>query len=238
GVHSVIQGKKAEAGRPVSFAVILKNQGNVRDAINLTVQAPEGWTTSVRDPTRLRTDVNGIKPTDPVAAGTGRVVFATVTPPTGTAAGEYPVTFTARSQYAGTATASTQVGVSVGQLGAQVARGDSVSANYAGLLPDGRLFDTSIAAVANNNAQPKFLNTGSDGRPTGFQAHPYGPFSFDVGGNVIEGFTDLALTARVGETVVGYIPQERAYAARTSDQYTRPLTGHDLIFELEILSAS
>src|SRR3712207_7652363 len=37
--------------------------------------------------------------------------------------------------------------ITIAPLGEPVAQGDAVTANYAGLLPDGRLFDTSMEAV-------------------------------------------------------------------------------------------
>lgn len=83
--------------------------------------------------------------------------------------------------------------------------------------------------MAEDLTQPKFETLG------GYRPRPaYDPFQFTVGQGVIPGFTNLALTAKEGETVAGRIPAQDAYA--TGDVYQRPLTGRDLVFELEIVS--
>jgi FKBP-type peptidyl-prolyl cis-trans isomerase len=50
---------------------------------------------------------------------------------------------------------------------------------------------------------------------------------------VVPGFSTLARSARVGETVTMRIPAEDAYP--TGDVYQAPLTGRDLVFELKVL---
>lgn len=212
GVHVVIPDKKAEAGRAVRFAVIAKNTGNVRDMFGVGAEPPTGWTCGTPEPVT-------------VPPGTARVVLLAITPPAGaTGTMEIPVYVTSSEG----ATARTTVNVTIAPLGAQVKDGDRVTANYAGLLPDGRLFDTSIERVAKDPAQPKFATIG------GFRERPsYATFPFTVGSGVIDGFTNLARTAKVGETVTSFIPAEDAYA--TGNVYERPLTGRDLIFELEIV---
>ncbi|MFA5862225.1 MAG: FKBP-type peptidyl-prolyl cis-trans isomerase [Candidatus Thermoplasmatota archaeon] len=215
-IHSVIAEKKAEANRGVTFAVVLKNDGNVRDRVGLKATVPSGWSCVVNE-----------RPVVP--AGTARVVFLTLTPSAGTT-GSTEVPLSAISAWNGTSEASTSVRVTIAALGAQVKGGDKVTANYAGFLLDGRLFDTSMEAVGKDAAMPK-LNTsvgGWQGRPS------YSSFPFTVGSGVIEGFTSLAKTAKVGETVTMHIPAKDAYA--TGNMYQRPLTGRDLVFELEIVS--
>lgn len=214
GLQPVIKEKKAEAQRPVTFAVVLKNEGNVRDAIGVRAVVPSGWSCSVNE-----------RPVVP--AGTGRVVFVTVTPGQG-ATGTHDVDLVATSAWNGTAEAATKVKVTIATLGRAVKDGDSVTANYAGFLPDGRLFDTSMEAVGTDTAMPKFETPGGWSGKT-----QYSPFPFTVGGGVIQGFTDLAKTAKEGETVTMRIPKEDAYAQ--GNMYQRPLTGRDLVFELEIV---
>lgn len=212
GVHVVVGEKKAEPGRPVRYAVIAKNTGNVRDLMAVGASPPEGW--------QCVLDAPAVVP-----AGTARVLFLSLIPPA-SATGTISVPIHALS--ASGAAANTTLNVVMGKLGAQIKEGDRVTANYAGLLPDGRLFDTSMPSVAQAEGQPKFETVG------GFQARPsYSTFPFTVGSGVIAGFTNLAKTAKAGETVSGYIPAADAYA--TGDQYQRPLTGRDLIFELEIV---
>ncbi|HUR68961.1 MAG TPA: peptidylprolyl isomerase [Candidatus Thermoplasmatota archaeon] len=212
GIHAVVGAKKAEPGREARFAVILQNRGNVRALMAATAAAPVGWACT--------TDAPVVVP-----PGTGRVVFVGLTPPAG-ATGTTTIPLGVASSSGSTAT--TTVDIAIATLGAPVKQGDKVVANYAGVLPDGRLFDTSMQAVGTNAAQPKFNTTG------GWREHPsYNTFPFTVGSGVIPGFTNLAKTAKVGETVTALIPAADAYA--TGDQYQRPLTGRDLVFELEIV---
>ncbi len=215
GVHPVLDTKTGIPERDLTFSVILQNTGTLRDTITLRADAPEGWSATVNE-----------APT--VNAATARVVFVTVTPPVG-ATGPFSIPLVATSAWEGVADATASVTVNVGDLGPAVKSGDKVQANYVGLLPDGRLFDTSVESVAKDQAQPKFKTTG------GFQMRPsYSTFGFTVGAGVIAGFTNLALTAREGEVVTALIPARDAYAS--GNAYERPLTGRDLIFELEILS--
>ena len=216
-VHAVIEQKPATPGDPVTFSVVLKNLGNVRDAVTLAAAVPAGWTCEVR------------YIDDTVPAGTARVAFLALTPPGDATEGPAEINLESRSAWDGSATGSDGIVVDVrASLGPQVERGDNVRANYVGFLPDGRLFDTSMQRVADDPDMPKFATQG------GFTPRPqYDAFDFQVGGNVIAGFTQLALTAREGEIVTSYIESQDAYA--TGNMYQRPLTGRDLVFELEIL---
>lgn len=214
-LRPVLDAKVTEPGRDVTFAVILQNEGNVRDALALRATPPEGWGCAVSE-------------TPVVPAGTGRVVLLTLRPPAG-AEGTVDVPLRVAGAWPGTAAADASVRVTLAGLGEPLREGDGVVVNYAGLLPDGRLFDTSIARLAQDPAQPKMTS------PGGFTDDPpYAPFTFTVGRGVIQGFTDLALRARIGETVTGIVPAEKAY--RTGDMYEAPLTGRDLVFEMEVLS--
>lgn len=216
-LHIIVDNKSAEAGRVVRFAVILQNTGNVRDALALDVRAPAGWTCAT-EPARV------------VSAGTGRVVFLNLTPGAN-ASGTHEIGV--RVNATSGATATTSVRVILTTLGAPVQQTDKVSANYAGVLLDGRLFDTSMERVARDPKQPKFDTIGGWSESNG-----YSPFSFTVGRGVIQGFTNLAKTAKVGEIVTDRIPAKDAYAydPRGPSVYEAPLTGRDLVFELEVLS--
>lgn len=215
GVHVVVPVKKGEAGRGVRYAVVLENKGNVRDVLAVTAEPPAGWTCTADAPAVVN-------------AGTGHVAFLTLTPPAG-ATGVHHVVVSVRAASGEKATDTASVRIAT--LGPQVKQGDRVMANYAGLLPDGRLFDTSMQSVGTDADQPKFTTLGG-----WREKSSYNSFPFTVGSGVIEGFTSLAKTARVGETVTGYIPAKDAYA--TGNPYERPLTGRDLIFELEIISVN
>ena len=214
-VHVVVQKKRAEPERAVRFAVVMKNEGNVRDMLGLAASVPPGWTCAVGAPVV-------------VPAGAARVAFLDVVPPTGAQGAASLTVGVVRASGAGVS-GEGRATVEVSALGREVKDGDKVTANYAGLLPDGRLFDTSMETVGASEAQPKLETLG------GWRSKPsYQPFPFTVGSGVIPGFTNLAKTAKAGETVTALIPARDAYA--TGNQYERPLTGRDLVFELEIVS--
>jgi len=214
-LHPVLDEKTTEAGRNVTFALVVSNRGNVRDAPAIGAALPAGWTCAVEG--------------DPVAlAGNARVLLLHLTPPSDAASAQ--IALRATSAWNGTTPATALVHVTIGKLGAAVKNGDTVTANYVGFLPDGRLFDTSVEKVANDEAMPKFATQGGF-TPRG--AGQYKTFGFTVGSGVIAGFTNLALTAKEGETVTGFIPAKDAYAS--GNVYQRPLTGKALVFELQIV---
>lgn len=211
-VTPLLANKTTEAGHAVTFAIAVRNLGNARDAIALQPVVPDGWTCRVSD-----------VPTVP--AGTGRIVFLTLTPPRG-ADGPMDVPIAAVGAWGARANATLHV--EVGELGRTVRDGDLVTGEFVGALPDGRVFDTSLASVANAATIPKFDTKG------GWQPRDtYTPFRFTVGAGVIEGFTDLATGAREGETVTGLVPAKDAYP--TGNMYEDPLVGRDLVFELRIV---
>lgn len=228
GIHSVLSDKKTEPGRVTNYAVVLKNTGNTRDNLTLRVEAPAGW----------KTEQAAVNAKRLVPAGATTATFATFTPPADAEKKTYQVTFIVNSSHAGVPGARETVNVTVTDLGAQVEEGTTVTANYAGFLPDGRLFDTSIRSVAKDPDMPKFTTQG------GWQdRNAFNTFSFTVGSGVIPGFTNLAKTAKAQETVTGYIPYADAYAQAAcpgtnepANQYCFPLLKRDLIFELEIVS--
>ncbi len=209
--HAVIASKTTAAGRAATFAVIATNLGTVRDAVTAMVTVPDGWSSSMD------------RPAQAIPAGTARLFIVSVTPPD-SASGPAAVTVSFASAGDSAATASASLAVDVGTLGDAAARGSSVEGNYVGMLEDGRLFDTSIEAVAKHPKMRKSAFWGTDAQ------HRYQPFSFTVGSGVIEGFSELATGAREGEVRTGRMPPEKAYGQSGSD-----LAGRTLVFELEIV---
>lgn len=112
-----------------------------------------------------------------------------------------------------------------------VAKGEKVTANYIGMTVDGRLFDTSIQAVA-KYASDHHLGYG------GFQVRKaYSTFDFTPGSGVIDGFTDLAVGTHVGGKSAARIPPEKAYGTScVQGQQCSPLAGRTLLFQLEIVA--
>jgi len=94
------------------------------------------------------------------------------------------------------------------ELTAQVASGDSVTLNYIGRLPDGRVFDTSFLDVATDDVvYPKSLSF------TLRDNDSYEPFETTAGnygsGGTIKGFALGMIGMRVNETkIVEVIPEE------------------------------
>ncbi|MFQ6012084.1 MAG: FKBP-type peptidyl-prolyl cis-trans isomerase [Thermoplasmata archaeon] len=93
-----------------------------------------------------------------------------------------------------------------------VQAGDIVEVNYIGFFPNGRVFDTSIPAVAEDNATwPKAVSFEFRGS--------YSPLRFQVGGatsTVIEGFEHGVLfptPMRVGEAREVIVPPEMGYGS-------------------------
>jgi FKBP-type peptidyl-prolyl cis-trans isomerase 2 len=82
-----------------------------------------------------------------------------------------------------------------------------VTVNYVGRFEDGRVFDTSIKAVAeDNNSYPKAIS---------YQPKAsYEPFSFTIGsGEVVRGFDQNVIGMREGETRIITIPPELGYGS-------------------------
>jgi peptidylprolyl isomerase len=83
--------------------------------------------------------------------------------------------------------------------GKTIARGDSVTVDYTGWLDDGRIFDTTSAAIAQHAGI--------------YDADcPYAPFSFIAGtGAVIPGFDEAVIGLKAGEYVDVTLTPDRAY---------------------------
>ncbi|MHC1680881.1 MAG: FKBP-type peptidyl-prolyl cis-trans isomerase [Methanomassiliicoccales archaeon] len=88
-----------------------------------------------------------------------------------------------------------------------VALGQTVKVNYIGKLLDGRVFDTSLITVANDDAAyPKTLSF------TKRSNSSYTPLSFAVGaGTMISGFDEAVVGMKVGETKTITLTPDEAY---------------------------
>jgi FKBP-type peptidyl-prolyl cis-trans isomerase 2 len=85
-----------------------------------------------------------------------------------------------------------------------VVNGDAVKVDYIGKLSDERVFDTSLASVANDASVPKSLSFTLRGNTS------YTPLSFTVGGGtLITGFNNAVIGMKVGEVkTVNITPSE------------------------------
>ncbi|HEY3420065.1 MAG TPA: FKBP-type peptidyl-prolyl cis-trans isomerase [Methanomassiliicoccales archaeon] len=87
-----------------------------------------------------------------------------------------------------------------------VVNGNTVKVDYVGKLPDGRVFDTSLASVANDASVPKSLSFVLRSNSS------YSPLSFTVGsGSLIAGFNNAVIGMKIGETKTVTIPPSEAY---------------------------
>ena len=94
----------------------------------------------------------------------------------------------------------------------QVAQmGDRVAINYTGMFEDGRVFDTSLIDVAEDDVlYPKAL---SFQEKTGYQ-----PLLFTIGDNeVIAGFEEVVLNMGINQTKTIYVPPEKGYGDANPD---------------------
>jgi cyclophilin family peptidyl-prolyl cis-trans isomerase len=141
----------------------------------------------------------------------------------GSAGGSFPVVL---RTVGANATVQLSVTPSGTVLDRAAADGDNVVGNYIGLTTDGRVFDTSVKAVGDYAKAHGVGFGGFNGRPS------YSTFSFQPGGQVIQGFTDLAVGTHAGGKSAARIPPEKAYGASGQS----PLAGHTLLFQLEVVS--
>lgn len=91
-------------------------------------------------------------------------------------------------------------------------QGDRVAINYTGTFEDGRVFDTSILSVAENDIlYPKSL---SFSEKTGYQ-----PLIFTIGkGEVIDGFEEGVLEMGINQTKTIVVPPEKGYGDKDPSQ--------------------
>jgi FKBP-type peptidyl-prolyl cis-trans isomerase 2 len=90
-----------------------------------------------------------------------------------------------------------------------VVNGDTIKVDYIGILPDGRVFDTSLYSVASNDAlYPKALSF--ELRNVSF----YTPLQFTVGGGtLIKGFDSGVIGMSLNQTKTVSIPPALGYGA-------------------------
>jgi FKBP-type peptidyl-prolyl cis-trans isomerase 2 len=102
-------------------------------------------------------------------------------------------------------------GGTAGASSEEIISGDSVALNYIGRLPDGRVFDTSLVDVANNDVlYPKSLTFTHKANDS------YGSFSMEAGkygaGGTIKGFALGVIGMKKNETKVIEVSPEEGYA--------------------------
>jgi cyclophilin family peptidyl-prolyl cis-trans isomerase len=214
-VVPVLAQKVTDGTRNVTFAAVVKNTGTVRDAFQLAALAPPGWAVALE---RGRVSI---------PAGTATVVLAEVAPPPGATEGA-SVQLLATSEAEPLRRAQASVGVALGSLGGSPRDGGPARADWAGLLADGRLFDTNLEALAGSQDLPRMSSSLRI-------RSAYEPYDFTLDASVVPGFRLLALRTRVGEASLARVPWPDAYAQGTRD--SNPLFHKDVVFELRLLAA-
>lgn len=112
--------------------------------------------------------------------------------------------------------------------------GDTVRVDYTGKLTDGRVFDTSLWEVANNDAlYPKSLSFSLKNQSA------YKPLEFQLGaGKMIPGFERGVVGMIAGDTKVIEIPPEDGYGQlNRSKLRTIPLVAEERVFDTLNISA-
>ena len=100
--------------------------------------------------------------------------------------------------------------------------GDRISVNYVGMVLDGRVFDTCIKEVAQDN------NVYNPGR------EPYQPYPFTLGlGEVIYGWDEALTLLNEGAKATLYIPSSMGYGNQPVDEII--VENSILIFEIELV---
>ncbi|HET6398744.1 MAG TPA: peptidylprolyl isomerase [Candidatus Thermoplasmatota archaeon] len=203
-------------GGPTGFLTVVENCSPVPQRIGVTLEAEHGqWEV---EPRFASFDIPG--------GQRATVVIEAVLEEEGPATAAANVRFQGSTSFAEVplqATRSTRVGPQAAAVG------DQVVADYIGILPDGRVFDTSRAEVGQDPRVPKF---------TGFfrsQPSDYDTFTFEPGAGVIPGFTQLADGTPYGGTAAGRIPAAQAYGERPCPRTPyEMLCGKTLLFQLDV----
>jgi cyclophilin family peptidyl-prolyl cis-trans isomerase len=211
-------------GYIVQASAVLQNGGNVLEAFDTGLNLPEGWGGAVACP--HRDAPKSVCPLDRnLSAGASRMVLFQVGAPRNASGGAtVGVWFNASG-----VNITLPVTFRVGDFGEQAGKNDTVLASYIGTLTDGRLFDSSLWSVVSNASIPKV--SGSILRPEA----SYRPFEFTVGEpGLIEGFSDIAASLRVGETASVAIPPQRAYGYATPGAPHHDLANRWLVFTMEL----
>lgn len=189
-------------GGLVSFPVVVRNTGNVPLAINLTADFG-GWTGALETG---HVNVN-------VAADGGDVNLVGMQAPAN-ATGEHTVTVTATPDQGEPKTLEFAIVVNpdIGGTRAGEEENNLVQVRYLGIYDDGRIFDTNIAAVWENDDLPRALAPGSGPHTAPFKAYlGTGESSVSGYGTVIVGFREAIVGLAEGETAGSRLPPEKAY---------------------------
>jgi len=97
----------------------------------------------------------------------------------------------------------------------KVVNGDTVKVDYIGNITGGRVFDTSLASVANDASIPKSLTFSLRSNSS------YTPLSFTVGGGtLITGFNNAVIGMKVGDTKTVNISASQGYGLEVQSKIT------------------
>lgn len=199
--------RTVEPGAAATFALVVRNLGDVRENFTLAARHGAGWRVAFE---RERVEL---------AAGMGAVVLVDVTPPAEGAEAVVGVVATPEGESARAADAVLLVRVA--DLGDPPRAGQRVRVDYALVTADGRLVDSTVERFDRANVLPPL-------RAFGPRAS-YAPYDFTLGdGSVLAAFDALVARTPVGGASVARVPAGEGYP-------DEPLRGRDLVFEVRVL---
>ncbi len=113
---------------------------------------------------------------------------------------------------------------------ATIKAGDKVMMNYIGRFADGRIFDTSLANVGQNNAlYPKSLTYTARANTS------YAPFNMTAGnygsGGTIKGFALGVIGLHEGDHVIIDVPADEAYSINPTYVHTVQIVGYENVYK-------
>lgn len=188
----------AEPGRYTHYAIVINNTGNGQDSISFShYYLPQNWTIKYEyDPVTL--------------SGYGsKIVIVNITTHANTTKGRFDIQIIATSSGGPIASVWLNTSTTREFSSKVIGKTHRVQANYIGSYPDGLIFDTSFAYVANNNDWPKEKTI----------EHSFGPLKVAMSSEavqsgyttVVKGFNEGLMGMKAGETRVVRVPPEKGY---------------------------
>lgn len=202
----------AEPGGTAEFMLSTRNTGLRLMNGTFEADAPAGWNVSVRNADTIA-----------VPSGQTKTYIVDVNVPADAAEGSHAVNVTFADKESD-AEVTRELTVNVGELGADVNRGDQAKIHFVGVLEDGRVVDTTIPIYDDNGTLTWFKDPSTHRQPIEITAGQ---------SPLIEGISELTLRAKVGQSVAGPISPSDGYG--TDAWGNNDLGGRLLFFQVDVL---
>jgi FKBP-type peptidyl-prolyl cis-trans isomerase 2 len=189
-VDPVVENRTTSPGHDVAFPVVVRSAQETPVDLAPSVSAPEGMTASVPGPV-----------TAPTGNGTGFWVTVTVGPDAPTGTDDVRLTLAG-----GGASRVVTLPVTVEEPDEVIQQGETAEVDYVGRFPNGTLFATNVADIAESSLprNPRFATS------QGILQVPTGPDA-----SFIEGFKEGVVGVGVGHDVTLTLPPAKAYGNET-----------------------